>query len=151
MSEQIKTRRSFKEYNPETQAYIAYELYGELPDFTTFTYGSNHSIVLRNKETGGLERIEFTISGDDEKYAHTNRRLWGDIKSDDYHTILVFQFNEGEVEKITASFCGNSMSRKKFAKIVEESPYAAAATNYDLFYRSFPDLKQRNIKVSLKE
>ena len=129
------------EYNPETQAYIVYEPYGELPDFTTFTYGSNHSIVLRNKETGGLERIEFTMSGDDGKFPHRDRRLWGDIKSDDYHMILVFSLNDGKIEKITASFCGNSMSRERYAKIVEKSSYAAEATKYDIFYQSFPDLK----------
>ena len=143
MQEEVFLRRSFTEYNPEIVAYIEYELTSAKPDFSTFTDGSKHSVVLRNKETGKLERIIFTICGDTGKYAnsHCLRRVWGDIESDDYHTILVFEIEEGEIKRITASFCGNSMSREKYNKIVEESPYAAAATVNDLFHRSFPNLR----------
>ena len=141
MREEVFLRRSFTEYNPETVAYIEYELTDAEPDFSTFLYGSFHSVVLRNKQTGKLEQINFTICGDDGKYTKRLRRIWGDIESDDYHTILVFELEEGKPRKITASFCGNSMSREKYSKIVNESPYAAAATTNDLFYRSFPNLR----------
>ena len=141
MKEEVFFRRSFKEYNPETVAYIEYELTDAVPDFSTFVYGSEHTVVLRNKETGKLEQLNFTLSGDNGKFFPGARDLWGDIESDDYHTILVFSFEEGEVTKITASFCGNSMSREKYNKIVNNSSYAAAATANDLFYRSHPDLR----------
>ena len=141
MQEEVFLRRSFTEYNPETVAYIEYELTNAKPDFSTFTDGSSHSVVLRNKATKKLERINFTICGDDGDYPDHFRRVWGDIESDDYHMILVFELIGDSPIKVTASFCGNSMSREKYSKIVNESPYAAAATANDLFHRSFPNLR----------
>lgn len=44
-------------------ASIKYELYGGLPDFSTYTWGSEHTVVLRNKKTMVLEQISFRING----------------------------------------------------------------------------------------
>ena len=141
MREKVMLRNSFLEYNPEQVAYITYELTNATPDFSTFLYGTRHSIVLRNTGTGKLEQINFTISGDDGRFFPEPRRLWGDIESNDYHAILVFHFENGNLSKLTASFCGNSMSRAKWQEVVKEAPYGAAATKDDLFFRAHPDLR----------
>ncbi len=132
----MKLRNTFKEYNPEEVAFINYELTDAKPDFATFKYGTAHSVVLRNQTTGELEQINFTICGDDGEFFPGARTLWGDIKSEDYHTILVFSMNDNEVTSVYASFCGNSISRSEFAKRVEEAPYGVAAVADDLFFRN---------------
>ncbi len=136
---EVLLRNSFLDYNPEEKPYIVYELTEAVPDFSSFTYGSRHSVVLRNKETHQLEQLNFVICGDDGEFFPGVRSLWGDIESEDYHAVLVFNFDGDDVSKITASFCGNSLSRNEFAKIVEKAPYGAAATTYDIFFSSLDD------------
>ena len=91
-----------------------------------------------------MESIDFIISGDDGKYFDKTRCLWGDIVSDDYHTILVFSFSDGKLDKITASFCGSSMPHEAYNRIVEKASYAAAATANDLYFRTHQESLRRS-------
>ena len=142
MEAKIKKRRDFSDIDVENTAYIKYELCGDQPDFSAYTYGTKHSIVLRNTATGELEEFEFVISGDDGEFFPNTRKLWGDIIADDSdknHCILVFNIEWNKVEKITASFCGISMDISEFAKIVESKSYGAAALADDIFFRSLEE------------
>ena len=142
MEAKIRKRRDFSDIDVENTAYIEYELCGDQPDFSAYTYGTKHSIVLRNTATGELEEFEFVISGDDGEFFPNTRRLWGDIIADDSdknHCILVFNIEWNKVEKITASFCGRSMDTSEFAKIVESKSYGAAASADDIFFRSLEE------------
>ena len=61
MEAKIRKRRDFSDIDVENTAYIEYELCGDQPDFSAYTYGTKHSIVLRNTATGELEEFEFVI------------------------------------------------------------------------------------------
>ena len=142
MEPKIRKRCDFSDIDVENTAYLEYELCGDPPDFSSYSFGSKHSIVLRNIATGELEEFEFVISGDDGCFFPNARTLQGEIIADDSdknHCILVFYIQWGKVENITASFCGKSMDTSKFAKIVESKSYGAAALADDLFFRSLEE------------
>ena len=68
-TEVITERKSFEDIDVNKYHYIEYETYKEVPANSDFSYGKESSIVLRNKMTGQLERIQFVFCG----YSHTPR------------------------------------------------------------------------------
>ena len=113
MQEQIKLRNNFRDIDIAKVAYIDYEIYEEVPDFSTFTYGSQHTIVLRNKKTRELERINYTISGSNGDMFPESKRIWGDVEAEDSataHCCLCFYLTPDQkgVEDVAASFCAQA-------------------------------------------
>lgn len=109
MSEEIKLRDNFDGIDPMEVEYIPYELVDGLPDFSTYTIGSEQSIVLRNKITGGLERINFQVKSDTGEWWPQSRKIWGPIHARDMKTkycclCFYLNFHQDGVDDIAASF-----------------------------------------------
>ena len=136
MKEEIFDRHSFADVDVETTAYLVYETFEEVPSWTDFRYGEKRTIVLRNQQTGGLERLRYQLSGAVKWHHYEGYQwYWGDIESSDHHCALVFNFDRtGQIEKITASFSGRSPSHEEFKKLVGKAPrFPAEFTSIDCF------------------
>lgn len=132
MQKEIKLRRDFEDVDITKTAYLTYELFDEVPDYTDFKFGECRTIVLRNAETGQLERIEYKLSGGITHHQKPKAYVsyWGDMLTYDYHCCLVFNFNnDGDCTEITASFCAPSMSHERFEEISKDISYPAEITN----------------------
>ena len=110
MQEEIMLRDNFDEIDVFEVGYILYDLVDGMPDFSTYTIGSEQSIVLRNIETGKLERINFRVEGDNGEFFTHSRRLWGEIHARDSETkhcylCFYFNFNQDGLKDLAASFC----------------------------------------------
>ena len=135
MKDDILERRSFADVDVETTAHLVYETYEEAPSWTDFRYGEKRAIVLRNQQTGGLERLRYQLSGA-VKYAHHEgyQWYWGDVESSDHHCALVFNFDTtGQITKITASFCGPSPSHEEFMRMARAARFPAEITAFGCF------------------
>ncbi len=135
MAEEIKLRRYFDDVDVLNTAYIRYEPYNERPKDTDFKYGERRSIVLRNRATQELERIEYVLSGaiPRSSYENDNRCIsfWGDIQADGPHCCLVFDFDlsTGDCNAISGSFCGRSMSYERDKELSKKATFAAEVTS----------------------
>ena len=136
MQDIIKRRIDFREVNIQNTAYLVYEQYNNAPKWSDFKYGENCTIILRNCESGNLERIDFIYSGCiplEGNGANGYISFWGDIEASGPHACLVFNFDStGKCVKITVSFCAPSMDSKTFSKLSEDCKYPAQiTTKYD--------------------
>ena len=113
----IRIRNSFKDI-PLNMLYVEYDPYGELPTCEDYQYGKKLSLVFRNKFTGELERIGFTLCGAVPfLYRSGYQSFWGQIDSKDRNVCLVFTFDlDGRVEKVTASFSSKAATSEEIEK-----------------------------------
>ena len=118
----IKNRVSFEEYDPEKVANVPYLIYKEAPLYNIFKYGEEKTIVLRNKQTGKLERIKYKLYGG-VPLPGTNQYLWywGRVIPE-CGMDLVFYFNlDGEITDVKAIYSARSMDpeeyNRRFSKI----------------------------------
>lgn len=138
--ETIKTRKNFDDIDVINTPYIDYLPYLEIPDCKDYKYGERRTIVLRNKMTGELERINYVLVGSVPSMTRKGYNLWywGDIEADGAHCCLCFNFNindkNAKCTHIHASFWGRSPSPKEFEEIETEGNYAAAFTANDCYF-----------------
>lgn len=128
----IKNRISFEEYNPEKVANVAYLIYKDAPLCNDFEPGAEKTIVLRNKQTGKLERIKYKLSGS-VSLTGTDRYLWywGRVIPE-CGMDLVFYFNlKGEIEDVKAIYSAPSLDIKEYNRIYSNlGGCAADVTKY---------------------
>ena len=134
----VKERKSFADVDIFNKAYLVYSADTDIPN-KDFRYGERRTIVLRNVETGQLEKINYRLSGalkshHPDEYAF----IFGQVESDDYPGCLVFNFNEdGSLGKITLSFCGKSPNVVEFTEMTKGIKYPAEVTAIDPFRSKF--------------
>lgn len=133
MSEKILDRNDFADIDIDNVAYIPYEIYQEIPTCFDYRYGKEQEMVLRNKITGNLERIKYRMVGAVPFSTRTGYHwYWGKIKSRDHNCCLAFYFKpSGKLNKITASFCGESLNSFEFNRRNRLIAYAAQITSFD--------------------
>ena len=124
---QIKERKDFSDINVEEIHVIPYDIYEERPRCTDFKYGENRSIILRNKMSGELEKINFKFIGsmpfDDSPGCYW---YWGQIEADGPNCCLTFYFEaDGSLRSVSASFCAKSPSHESFKRMNEKVSYPA--------------------------
>lgn len=130
-------RKGFADVDIYKKAYLVYSAYKDIPN--DFRYGERRSIILRNEETGQLEKINYRLSGAFKSH-HPDEYAWifGQVESNDYPGCLVFNFNEdGSVGKITISFCGKSPDAVEFKEMTKGIKYPAEVTAIDPFRSKF--------------
>lgn len=125
MGEVIKERKDFSDF--VGLAYVKYAVHEKVPCYRDYQRGKRCEIVLRNEETGCLERIRYEMTGAVPRANGDGYHwFWGKIDVDGPKCCLVFNFNlKNECYLITASFCGDGID---FGKIKEDEsrPYGAA-------------------------
>lgn len=128
----IKLRNNFDDIDVINTAYISYLPYEEVPDCKDYRYGGRRTIVLRNKTTGDLERINYVLSGGVPSMTRKGCYLWywGDIEAEGAHCCLCFNYDsDGKLTHIQASFCGKSPTPEEFEEKTKECSYPAAFTS----------------------
>lgn len=85
--------------------YLRYDLHEELPDFDSVRDGNTHSIVLKNEETGKLEKIEYYITPYNDEVSggvrYSNLKLgysgyewiYAHVRTDDHLATINFNFD----------------------------------------------------------
>ena len=102
----IKVRENYDEYDPIKTPYVSYEIVDQIPKNTDFVSKEERTITLRNKETGGLERLNYSMVGgvpamNNEGYLWYYGRIVPECGMD-----LVFNFDYfGKITSIVATFC----------------------------------------------
>ena len=134
----VKIRKSFADVDVEKKAYLIYSAYEEVPDNRSFSYGERKEILLRN-EDGELEKIGYKLSGAVKLFPQGGYSwIFGQVESADYQGCLVFNYNEnGGLEKITLSFCGDSPDAAEFEEKTKKVNFPAEATAIDFFSSNF--------------
>ena len=125
----IMERRSFEEYDPVKVAYVEYEVFKRVPLCTDFKFGETRKIVLRNKATRKLERIEYTLSGGLSVDGSERRiRYWGRIRPE-CGMNLVFNFKvDGSIKDIEAVYSApEDYEKSRMAMTKSRCPAEAAA------------------------
>lgn len=124
----IINRDNYDDIDVINTAYITYVPYREIPDYSDYKDDEKRTIVLRNKETGQLERINYTYCG----YVPSMTRegcylsFWGDVEAEGAHACLVFNFdNHDNCYLITLSFCGGTYPFDKLNEMNKDSKYGA--------------------------
>lgn len=74
--ETIKTRKNFDDIDVINTPYIDYLPYLEIPDCKDYKHGERRTIVLRNKMTGELERINYVLVGSVPSMTRKGYNLW---------------------------------------------------------------------------
>ena len=136
MKEEVMYRHDFSDIKISDVPYLKYEPYNEVPGCEDFVYGTEKSIVLRNIDTGKLERLDYVLCGAIPAiYRLGYQEYWGEIKVDDGITCyLAFCYDvNGNLEKIHASFAGKSPSDEEFQKANEKITYAAQISTMEPF------------------
>ena len=131
MQEKILYRKDFSDIDVINKAYLTYELYKEIPKPEDYVYGKEKTIILRNKDTGKIEKIDYVLCGAMPFITRTGyMEYWGKIKSTDNNICyLNFSFNDnGKIEKITANFAGEPPSSSEFTNINDMISYGAQIT-----------------------
>ena len=127
----VRIRDSFSDVPMET-AYITYEPceLSIVPSCGDYVYGKKGSIILRNSSTGELEKIHYRLMGAMPFITRPGyQSFWGEIQPEECNCCLNFDFDlNGELEKITASFCGKSPSSSELDIINEKISYGAQVT-----------------------
>ena len=126
--ETIIDRDNYDDIDVINTAYITYVPYREIPSYSDCKYGEQRTIVLRNKETGQLERINYTYCGCVLSITRKGCYLWfwGDVEAKGAHTCLVFNFDTNDnCYLITISFCGKSLPIDEFIRRNKDSKYGA--------------------------
>lgn len=128
----IKKRVSFEEYDPEIVANVEYVIYKDRPLCNDFKAREERTIVLRNKQTGKLEEIKYTLCGS-VPLIGTDQYLWywGRVVPE-CGMNLVFYFNlKGEITDVKAIYSAKSMSIKRYnEKFANVKGCAANVTRY---------------------
>lgn len=115
--EPIKKRIDFKEYDPVKVSHVEYEPYEEIPKSTDFVAGEKRKMIVRNKETGGLEEIEYILHG-----AIPLPDFYSDVKYMEYWGRIIpecgmefdFSFDlHGKLKKICAIYAAPDVDPKK--------------------------------------
>jgi len=134
-TEVIIERKSFENIDVKKHHFIEYETYEEVPSNSDYSYGKESSIVLRNKMTGQLERIQFVFCGaSPTSYEGLYIWYWGHIKADGPNGYLVFDFDSGgKLKKISVSFAAKNPSSEEFRKMNEGIEYPAQITSMGAF------------------
>lgn len=102
----IKVRENYDEYDPIKKPYIEYEIVDQIPENTDFVSKENRTIILKNKETGELEKLNYCMIGGVPDMIHKGY-LWyyGQIVPE-CGMDLVFNFDYyGRIKSIVATFC----------------------------------------------
>ena len=140
--EKIKLRDNFEDIDITNTAYMDYLPYKEVPDCRDYKHGERRTIVLRNKTTGDLERINYILSGCVPSMTREGYNLWywGDIEARGPYCCLCFNFGSNDENTkctaIHASFCGRSASPKEFKELTKDDSYPAAFTSNDVYFNN---------------
>ena len=104
-----------EDYNPSKVSHIEYLPYKEVPSSTEFNAGEKKEIVLRNKDTGKLEKISFVLSGAVPSYRADGQYLWywGRV-TPECGVDLCFFFDRKDELKISAIYAARSMDPKLY-------------------------------------
>ena len=118
---------------PEDQKMLHYDPVDWVPTFQGLYNRQNEdiTIVLRNRESGGLEQIEFHIVGATESPITTVKWIWGEMRLDedqDYCTIT-FDYFEGRLVDIVAAPSPKPLPFDAMAKLVSKASYPAEVTS----------------------
>ena len=140
--ETIKIRDNFDDIDVINTPYIEYLPYLDIPDCKDYKYGERRSIVLRNKKTGELERINYVLDGCVPSLTRKGYNLWywGDIEAEGAHCCLCFNFDVNDSNarctRIHASFCGRSPNLKEFKELTKDSRCPASFTANDCYFKN---------------
>ena len=130
--ETIRLRDNFDDIDVINTAYISYLPFKEVPDCRDYKHGERRTIVLRNKTTGALERINYVLSGGVPSMTREGCYLWywGDIEAEGARCCLCFNYaSNGKLTHIQASFCGKSPTQEEFKEATKNDSYPAAFTS----------------------
>lgn len=130
--EKIISRQDFNEVDMGVTPYIFYDVDDVTPSSEDFIYGETRTIVLRNRDTGHLERIKFKLLGIANYPGSLNAYwYWGKICQ---HAILAFNFRpDGTYEQAVVIFCGDDVGVDELEKILNTYsafPAEFTAANY---------------------
>lgn len=119
MEEEIRYRQDFEDTDIENTPYIIYEPYKEIPYSEDYFYGRENSILLKNKDTDKLERIDYILCGAIPFRNRTGyRQYWGEIQlKDNTLSYITFYFDkDGKLDEILVSFIDSESSPGYFIK-----------------------------------
>lgn len=91
------------------------------------------TIVLKNRLTGGLEKMSFDIIGYSRSPITTINWIWGKIQTDGQDTFtLTFNYYDGVLQSIIVACSPKSLPHELLNKRLEKVSYPAAVTAFDL-------------------
>ena len=127
----VKKRESFAEYDPTKVPNVEYLVFKEIPKCDDFEADKEKEIILRNKETGKLERISYVLEGSVPLYG-TNRYLWywGRIIPEcGMNICFTFKMN-GELSSIFAIYSAPSLSIEEYNRRFSSTTASEATAKY---------------------
>ena len=142
--ERVRKRQCFssREMQKPYLLYTPHKVFPRPTDVTEedLTNKVSRSIILKNKENGILEEINYVLVGG-MPFTRREGYQWyfGEVKTTDgIYSCLCFNFGEeGELKEIHISFCGRSATPKRLEEMSRNAKCAAEAVSNDVFRKLF--------------